>query len=471
MLATNRIMYEEVLSFSKAQGDDGINWANVFEDASLYKQIYKQEIITAVLEDNKLENINKRVIFVSESVASSTMYGSGNVIGGQSGGAANLYDTDDEQEEEEKKDSSVASKLSGMPKFESEVVGETSANETEEQRTERLKTEWINKFLESDGFSFALNAFLSKEVSSADAVSFSEQTRMKDQAFLMTLLRVFFQAGFSAQSGGIGDAIGLVRKSSSINDESELQRQKKEVKGDPILNKMKSPEGIDVMLNTNFDQIFDKLLELLAVMLSKTNMILEDKVIIENALSLLVGTLLYKKDCYAKFVNFQSTKSQTVRNIEELILAGIFCSEEKVRTDFGSSLNVLSVNLREADQNALSFFLRILARNFNSIGNRPSRQFFELFTRMIDLKAYRDELMGSANADERAIYDPEDLLNQIIDKIKAQQKMKKEAADDGEDEVKAQELAAEQERLVTGLISLTGKIITKADKVVSDRII
>ena len=49
--------------------------------------------------------------------------------------------------------------------------------------------------------------------------------------------------------------------------------------------------------------------------------------------------------------------------------------------------------------------------------------------------------------------------------------MKKEAVDDGEDEVKAQELAAEQERLVTGLISLTGKIINKADKAVSDRII
>lgn len=128
------------------------------------------------MEDNKLENINKRVIFVSESVATSTMYGgSGNVIGGQSGGAAtNLYDSDEEQEEEEKKGSKGAN-LSGMPKFESEIVGETTnANESEEQRTERLKTEWINKFLESDGFSFVLNAFLSKEVSSADAVSFSE---------------------------------------------------------------------------------------------------------------------------------------------------------------------------------------------------------------------------------------------------------------------------------------------------------
>ena len=206
------------------------------------------------------------------------------------------------------------------------------------------------------------------------------------------------------------------------------------------------------MESINFEQVFDKVLELLSVMLSKTNMIFEDKVIIENALSILVGTLLYKKECYSKFTNFQSTKSQNIRNIEDLILAGLFCSEEKVRTDFGSSLNVLSTNLRESDQNALAFFLKILARNFNSISNRPSRQFFELFTRLIDVKAYRDELMGSAGADERAIYDPEDLLNQIIDMIKAQQKMKKEAADDDEDEVKTQELATEQERLVTGLI-------------------
>ena len=63
------------------------------------------------------------------------------------------------------------------------------------------------------------------------------------------------------------------------------------------------------MLSTNFDQLFDKLLELLSVMLSKTNMIFEDKIIIENTLSILVGTLMFKKDCYSKFIGFQSTKS------------------------------------------------------------------------------------------------------------------------------------------------------------------
>lgn len=81
--------------------------------------------------------------------------------------------------------------------------------------------------------------------------------------------------------------------------------------------------------------------------------------------------------------------------------------------------------------------------------------------------------MGADADDSSAIYNPEDLLNQIIDKIKVQQKLKQEAAggDEAGDEVEAQELAAEQERLVTGLIVLTGKIITKADKAVSDKII
>lgn len=203
---------------------------------------------------------------------------------------------------------------------------------------------------------------------------------------------------------------------------------------------MRSVDGQDVMLSTNFDQLFDKLLEMLAVMLSKTSLILEDKIIVENTLAILVGILLFKKDCYSKFVGFQSTKSTVVRNAEELTLAGLLCSEEKIRIDFGSSLGILSVNLHDSEHSALPFFLGVLARNFETIQNKPSRQFFELFNRLIDLKAYRDELQGANADDSSAIYDPEDLLNQIIDKIKVQQKLKREAAggdEEAEDEVKA----------------------------------
>ena len=67
MLATNQQMYDEVLSLSAAQQADGINWARVFEDQSLYRQIYKQEIIVAVMEASSGSGEEeKRVMFVEE---------------------------------------------------------------------------------------------------------------------------------------------------------------------------------------------------------------------------------------------------------------------------------------------------------------------------------------------------------------------------------------------------------------------
>ena len=51
---------------SQAKTDSGmISWEGVFEDASLYKQIYKQEIIVAVMEASNTGSL-KRVMFVEE---------------------------------------------------------------------------------------------------------------------------------------------------------------------------------------------------------------------------------------------------------------------------------------------------------------------------------------------------------------------------------------------------------------------
>jgi len=63
----------------------------------------------------------------------------------------------------------------------------------------------------------------------------------------------------------------------------------------------------------------------------------------------------------------------------------------------------------------------VLAKNFAFISNKPSRQFFELFNKLIDLKAKVDALQGES---AQAVYDPEELLNQTIDKIKQQKKDK-----------------------------------------------
>ena len=48
-------------------------------------------------------------------------------------------------------------------------------------------------------------------------------------------------------------------------------------------------------------------------------------------------------------------------------------------------------------------------------------QFFELFNKLIDMKARINFLSGDLAYDMTAIYDPKDLLNQIIDNIKQQQ--------------------------------------------------
>ena len=148
-------------------------------------------------------------------------------------------------------------------------------------------------------------------------------------------------------------------------------------------------------------------------MLSKGRLILEDKIVIENALSLFVGIVLFKRENYGRFTGFQNAGSD-VSNAEQLVLAGLLCAEEKVRSDFGRTLTILSIYLNRGEQNALNFLLGTLARNLAAIESRPSRQFFDLLNGLIDKKA------AAAADDSGAIYDPEALLNQMIDKILAQ---------------------------------------------------
>ena len=136
MLATNQQMYDEVLSLSQAQTEDGINWSTVFEDSSIYKQIYKQEIIVAVMEASKGAE-EKRVMFVSSSNYSVPV--NTTKVVGQSGGAAG-----DDDDEEFKDDDDTA---------ETNLTAEELA---EQQRVEGLKTNWTSKFLAQHGFDFIL---------------------------------------------------------------------------------------------------------------------------------------------------------------------------------------------------------------------------------------------------------------------------------------------------------------------------
>ena len=70
---------------------------------------------------------------------------------------------------------------------------------------------------------------------------------------------------------------------------------------------MQGPEGMDIMLNTDFEQLFTKVINVLAMTLVKDSLIIEDKLIIENAVAIIVGILLFRKELYAKFVGFSAS--------------------------------------------------------------------------------------------------------------------------------------------------------------------
>jgi len=125
----------------------------------------------------------------------------------------------------------------------------------------------------------------------------------------------------------------MVRRSSSIIDEGDAPRKKaKATNMDQIEELMKSPEGQQIMLDTDFSQLLDKVMMLIATVLSKSVLNYEDKIIIENAVSIVVGILLFKKELYPKFEGFTSTVG--VATAEQLVLVGLLNQEEKVRIDF-----------------------------------------------------------------------------------------------------------------------------------------
>jgi hypothetical protein len=71
-------------------------------------------------------------------------------------------------------------------------------------------------------------------------------------------------------------------------------------------------------------------------------MIFEDKLIIENALSLWVGCVQYRKELLTEFYEFKQ-ESGSIFNCQQLILSGLlYCNHERVREEFNSALGKIS---------------------------------------------------------------------------------------------------------------------------------
>lgn len=107
----------------------------------------------------------------------------------------------------------------------------------------------------------------------------------------------------------------------------------------------------------------------------------------------------------------------------------------------------------------LGYLLKLMSSKFHLISEHPSKQFFHLFNVLIDLHYNR-----LSDQDDAQLFDAEQLLGQIIDKIRADNKNSKtQKSPDGVDEAMLQEYAAERENMMVGLINMTQKIMNKVD--------
>jgi hypothetical protein len=98
----------------------------------------------------------------------------------------------------------------------------------------------------------------------------------------------------------------------------------------------------------------------------KETMIFEDKLIVENALSLWVGCIFHKPELINDFYAFRSA---TVPSCKDLILKGLlFCNQEKVREEFKVSLSALAKSHgKKLSELPLLFLLRVMSENFSLI--------------------------------------------------------------------------------------------------------
>ena len=104
-------------------------------------------------------------------------------------------------------------------------------------------------------------------------------------------------------------------------------------------------------------------------------MVFEDKLIIENALSLWVGCILHHNNLFIDFLKFSSPLAPKV---DDFILQGLLnCPYEKVREEFKLSLSLISDKLSSnksfGENSPLRYFLSLLSDNFNQTSNHHSK--------------------------------------------------------------------------------------------------
>lgn len=281
-------------------------------------------------------------------------------------------------------------------------------------------------------------------------------------------------AAFSTNADSqVFSAVSLIRKSSTVVEESVVSLQDQASSRFAELQKLLTGDiGESIISQINYKQLQQKILTLISQVLSNSrtsSLTFEDKLIVENALSLWVGCLLHNNSLLNDFYAF---------NAEDFILQGLlFCNSEKVREEFKQSLSSLSKGLGRAESTQvtpLNFLLKLLTGKFHLISQYHCKQYFDLFCELIDHHFNLLALSGLKDASDQ-VFDPIELLSSIIDKIKEYNDLSNNAnaltAQGEEEQNKGDKQVSEQEEIYIGLLQLTGKIIDNFDISLTEKIV
>lgn len=177
---------------------------------------------------------------------------------------------------------------------------------------------------------------------------------------------------------------------------------------------LEGPHAFDILESIDGQGLQRKVLGLISQLLTNKKLVFEDKLIIENALSLWTCCLLNREELFTELIESKDSDFK----VDKFILSGLlFCPYDSVREEFSVALGAIC-RQKPKDPKALKpldYILTLLVENFGLISENPSQQYFALFCQLLDQYFLENKLRSK---DTKNLIDPEKLLSAVINQIR-----------------------------------------------------
>jgi hypothetical protein len=194
------------------------------------------------------------------------------------------------------------------------------------------KDKWMTAFVEEGGFLYAMQALLNYDMALVGKDGKQRSFDLKDLSFLMTLMKVFLLGAFESKSE-MDYKLPLQRKSSNVSVEDETE-EKTESQFNARLRTIMQNSGESLINDIDLPSLSNKLLQIISTMLAvqeDKKESLDEKAIVDSALSVWMGCLIFDKSLFESFLSFENFHSE-IMNPSDFIMNGILYSPtEKIR--------------------------------------------------------------------------------------------------------------------------------------------